>query len=94
MFKKINNLRLDQYAHHLAVTSLVVFLLVFNFTMFNYASAASGSEVDTKVNDTLATISETYDRSADYMYEYSVTWGELLLGWNDFIVDTYYIMQE
>lgn len=94
MFKKINNLRLDKYAHHLAVTSLVVFLMVFNFTMFNYASAASGSDIDTKVNNALNTVTEIYDRSANYMYEYSVTWGELLLGWNDFIIDTYYILQD
>ncbi len=94
MFKKINNLRLDHYAHHLAVTSLVVFLMVFNFTMFNYASASSGSEVDVKVNAALTNVTDSYERSANYMYEYSVTWGDLLLGWEDFIVDTYYILNK
>jgi hypothetical protein len=94
MFKKINNLRLDRYAHHLAVTSLVVFLMVFNFTMFNYASAASGSEVDVKVNTALVKTSDVYKSSSNYMYEYSVTWGELLLEWENFIVDTYYILQQ
>lgn len=94
MFKKINNLRLDHYAHHLAVTSLVVFLMVFNFTMFNYASASSGSEVDVKVNTALTNVTDSYERSANYMYEYSVTWGDLLLGWEDFIVDTYYILNK
>ena len=94
MFNKIHQLKLDHYAHHLAVTSLVVFLLVLNFTMFNYASAASGSEVDTKVNNAVETVVQNYDQSSQYMFEYSVTWGELLLGWNDFIVDTYFIMHE
>lgn len=93
MFKKFNNLRFDRYAHHLAVTSLVVFLMVFNFTMFNYASASSGSEVDVKVNTALVNVADSYERSANYMYEYSVTWGELLLEWENFIVDTYYILQ-
>ena len=94
MFKKINNLQLDRYAHHLAVTSLVVFLMVFNFTMFNYAFAASGSEVDIRVNTALVSIADSYERSSNYMYEYSVTWGELLLEWENFIVDTYYILNE
>jgi hypothetical protein len=90
MFEKINNLKLDHYAHHLAVTSLVVFLLVLNFTMFNYASAASGSEVDSRVNASIQNTVNKYQVSSQYMYDYSVTWGELLLGWDDFIVDTYY----
>jgi hypothetical protein len=94
MFKKIQAFRLDHYAHHLAVTSLVVFLLVLNFTMFNYASAANGSVVDTKVNSVVNKTVKTYNSSSQYMFDYSVTWGELLLEWNDFIVDTYFIMHE
>ncbi len=91
MFKKIQNLRFDRFAHHLAVASLVVFLLVVNFTMYNYASAQTGVEMDTKINSVIISVADTYERSATYMYEYSVTWGELLLEWEDFIVDTYYL---
>lgn len=94
MFKRFEVSRMDHYARHLALTSLVVFLFVFNFSMFNYASAASGSEVDTRVHQGLQTVSSTYQRSSQYMYDYSVTWGELLLGWNGFIVDTYYQLNE
>lgn len=91
MFKKFDVNKMDHYAKHLTVVSLVVFLLVMNLFMFNYAAAASGSEIDTSVNQTIVNIVDNYEISADYMYDYSVVWGELLLGWEDFIVDTYYM---
>lgn len=94
MEKKFDMLKMDHHAKHLALISAVVFLFVLNFSLFNYASASNGSLIDTEVNSSLQNVQTTYQQSSDYMYDYSVVWGELLLGWNDFIVDTYYIVNK
>jgi len=78
--------------HSIALT-LVVFLLVMNIFIYDYASAAEGDHVDANVLNNVRKVELTYNTSKDYMYEYSVTWGELIGGWENFVVDTYYLTQ-
>lgn len=94
MKKEFNMSKMDHHAKHLALISAVVFLFVLNFSLFNYASASNGSPIDKEVNRSLQNVQRTYQQSSDYMYDYSVVWGELIIGWEDFVVDTYYIMNE
>ncbi len=83
MLKHIND-NLHHYANHLVTVSMVLFLLVVNLFVFNYASASEGSPADVEVSNSIDSIVVSYRQAEESLYDYSVIFGELLLAWEDF----------
>ncbi len=83
MFKHLQD-NLHHWADHLVTVSLVLFLLVVNLFVFNYASAADNSAAEYEVNAKIDKAVVSYQQASDWMYDYSLTVGEMLLAWEDF----------
>ena len=83
MFKHLQD-NLHRWADQLVTVSLVLFLLVVNLFVFHYASAADGSPAEYQVNAQINKVVASYQQASDWMYDYSLTVGEMLLAWQDF----------
>ncbi len=83
MLKHIND-NLHHYANHLVTVSMVLFLLVVNLFVFNYASASEGSPADVEVSNSIDSVVVTYRQAEKSLYNYSIVFGNLLLAWEDF----------